>query len=409
MDSIWELILPFCSDLKTLRLVNRSFCKTINPIIFRKATIDVEFLEILKYKELIRELTLVLEKTTEPERVEFLSDLDLESLVLEGKNYPKKKTIRIPKKLAGAIGEFLSDKSLLHLTTVFNNILCWIPQVNVDHVNLYNWTRDVVAIKDHPTIMSLTLNNLDCFSHFEELSNITKLEIINFKASSRTLKPMARTFLNVTQLVIDVPASIHVRDYDFSCFPKLNSLTCYHCSAYPIPDTLDYIDFYGILYCQIKYFLAKKLKGLQLLVKVNNINELFDVKVEPMIQFLKQVRNLEYFSLAFQMSNGLMYISDVPQKFKPFHSPVAMDIDFKCPDKYYLAARFDPTLSAETFFNLAAIFSGLLKDAGMIEQDSVDRFLKPFEINMKAFPDVPNGEIALFGDPAQGFINQHEE
>ena len=406
METVWHLIVPFCDDLKHLRLVSKQIKVAADPIIFRKATIDLDNLEILKYKEFIRDLTLQVKKNTDLDAVNFLRDMSLDSFVLLGKNYPKKKTIRIPKKLAGKIGQVLQDKTLVHVSSVFNNLLCWVEDVKIKHVNLFNWTKDVISIKNHQSINSLSLNNLDCFSHFEELPNISHLEILNFKASSRTLKPMARTFSTVTSLVIAVPNSIHVRDYDFACFPNLTQLTCYHCSAYPIPETLDYIDFYGILYCQIKYFLAKKLKGLQLLVKVNNVNELFDVKVEPMIVFLKQVALLEYFSLGFQMENGIMYISDAPHRFKPFHGQLEMDSILKCPGKYSLACKFDENLSSQTFYNLGAIFSGLLKDAQMISQKSVTAFLKPFEMNMKANPDTTQSEIALFENPCHIYLNE---
>eukprot|EP00835_Amoeboradix_gromovi_P002218 NODE_121_length_18880_cov_0.205687.p3 type:complete len:410 gc:universal NODE_121_length_18880_cov_0.205687:12599-13828(+) len=409
MECVWFLIVPLCDDLKSLRLVNKSLKKAVDPLLFRKATVDIEFSAILKYKEYIRDLTLVIQKNTELDAVEFLKDMQLNSFHLNGKNYPKKKTIRIPKKLAHKIGLMLYDKSLDNMSCVFNNLLCWMQDVKIHHVNLYNWTKDVLAVKNHSSLCSMSLHNLDCFSHFEELPNITHLELLNFKASSRTLKPMARTFAEVDSLVIKVPNSIHVRDYDFACFPKLKNLTCYHCSAYPIPETLDYIDFYGILYCQIKYFLAKKLKGLQLLVKVNNVNELFDVKVEPMIVFLKQVKQLEYFSLGFQMENGLMYISDAPHLFKPFLEELEMDCYIKCQSKYSLATKFDSNLSSQTFSNLGAIFSGLLKDAQMITQETVTDFLKPFDMNIKSNPDTLNGEIALFGDnPLNIYMDQEE-
>ena len=408
MESAWNLIVPFCDELKPLRLVNKQLQNITDPIIFKKATIDIDNLDILKYKEFIRDVTLVVQKNTELNAVDFLTDMTLNSFILVGKNYPKKKTIRIPKKLAAKLGSVLEGKSLFLVSSVFNNILCWMQDVNIKHVNLYNWTKDVLAVKNHKSITHMSLHNLDCFSHFDELPNISHLEILNFKASSRTLKPMARTFSTVTSLVIEVPNSIHVKDYDFACFPNLTNLVCYHCSAYPIPETLNYIDFYGILYCQIKYFLAKKLKGLQLLVKVNNVNELFDVKVEPMIIFLTQVKQLEYFSLGFQMERGLMYISNASHRFKPWQTELEMDDVLKCPDNYVLASKFDNSLSSQTFYNLGAIFSGLLRDAQMINAASVGAFLKPFEKNMKQHPEGENGQ-ALFDSPLHLFMGGGNE
>ena len=409
MDKLWTLVVPFCSDLKSVRLVNKDLKEAADPLFFRKFTIDVDNTSLLAYKQYIRELTLIVQKTTELECFDFIKEMNLKSFDLLGKNYPKKKTIRIPKKMAERIGIVLQDKQLAHISTIFNNLLCWIGDVSVKHVNLYNWTKDVLAIKQHPTITSVSLHNLDCFSHFEELPTISHLEILNFKASSRTLKPMARSFSNVESLIIEVPSSIHVRDYDFACFPNLRKLTCYHCSAYPIPETLDYIDFYGILYCQIKYFLAKKLKGLQILVKVNDINDLFDVKVEPMVNFLRQVRQLEYFSLGFQMENAVMYISDVPHLFKPNCAVEDMDEVIKCPDKYTLACKFDPQVKSDLFYSLGAIFCGLVKDAGMISQQTVELFLQPFNNNLKTQIEDLNGNLPFFDENTVRQYMGHEE